>query len=65
MNPLFVGMFHEENTLLPVIWMSFALASERFTAKFVSRRSTNDFDHLSVYWAAPETLWVLTITSHA
>jgi hypothetical protein len=44
MNPLFMGMFHEENTLLPVIWMSFALASERFTAKFVPRRSTNDLD---------------------
>jgi hypothetical protein len=44
MNPLFMGMFHEENTLLPVIWMSFALTSERFTAKFVPRRSTNDLD---------------------
>ena len=44
MNPLFMGMSHKENPLLPVIWMSFVVASERFTAKFVPRRSTNDLD---------------------
>ena len=44
MNPLIMGMFHEENTLLPVIRMSFAHVSERPTVKFVPRRSSEDLD---------------------